>query len=35
MELKHSLFRMLDEVVPAGKILATNTSSISITGIAR
>jgi 3-hydroxybutyryl-CoA dehydrogenase len=33
-DLKHSLFRKLDEVVPAGKILATNTSSISITGIA-
>jgi 3-hydroxybutyryl-CoA dehydrogenase len=34
LDLKHSLFRKLDEVVPAGKILATNTSSISITGIA-
>ncbi|NNF84215.1 MAG: 3-hydroxybutyryl-CoA dehydrogenase [Deltaproteobacteria bacterium] len=33
-ELKHSLFRDLDEIVPAGKILATNTSSLSITGIA-
>jgi 3-hydroxybutyryl-CoA dehydrogenase len=33
-ELKHTLFRKLDEIVPAGKILATNTSSISITGIA-
>jgi 3-hydroxybutyryl-CoA dehydrogenase len=33
-DLKHTLFRKLDEVVPAGKILATNTSSISITGIA-
>lgn len=33
-ELKHSLFRKLDEIVPAGKILATNTSSLSITGIA-
>jgi len=33
-ELKLSLFRMLDEVVPAGRILATNTSSISITKIA-
>ncbi|HSL91634.1 MAG TPA: 3-hydroxybutyryl-CoA dehydrogenase [Candidatus Limnocylindrales bacterium] len=34
LDLKHSLFRKLDEVLPAGKILATNTSSISITGIA-
>jgi 3-hydroxybutyryl-CoA dehydrogenase len=34
VDLKHTLFRKLDEVVPAGKILATNTSSISITGIA-
>ncbi len=33
-ELKLSLFRKLDEVVPAGRILATNTSSISITKIA-
>jgi len=33
-ELKHSLFRKLDEIVPAGKILATNTSSLSITRIA-
>jgi len=33
-ELKHSLFRKLDEIVPTGKILATNTSSLSITGIA-
>ncbi|MBI5419124.1 MAG: 3-hydroxybutyryl-CoA dehydrogenase [Deltaproteobacteria bacterium] len=33
-ELKLALFRKLDEVVPAGRILATNTSSISITGIA-
>lgn len=33
-ELKLSLFRKLDEVVPAGRILATNTSSISITRIA-
>jgi 3-hydroxybutyryl-CoA dehydrogenase len=33
-DLKHTLFRKLDEVVPAGKVLATNTSSISITGIA-
>jgi 3-hydroxybutyryl-CoA dehydrogenase len=33
-ELKLSLFRILDEVVPPGRILATNTSSISITKIA-
>jgi 3-hydroxybutyryl-CoA dehydrogenase len=33
-DLKHSLFRKLDDAVPPGKILATNTSSISITGIA-
>ena len=33
-ELKLSLFRKLDEVVPAGGILASNTSSISITRIA-
>ena len=33
-ELKISLFRRLDEIVPHGKILATNTSSISITKIA-
>ena len=33
-DLKLSLFRVLDEVVPAGKVLATNTSSISITKIA-
>jgi 3-hydroxybutyryl-CoA dehydrogenase len=33
-ELKRSLFRTLDEVVPPGRILATNTSSISITRIA-
>ena len=33
-ELKISLFRTLDEVVPPGRILATNTSSISITRIA-
>lgn len=34
LDLKHELFRRLDDIVPAGKILATNTSSISITGIA-
>lgn len=33
IELKLALFRQLDEVVPAGRILATNTSSISITKI--
>jgi 3-hydroxybutyryl-CoA dehydrogenase len=33
-ELKLSLFRKLDEIVPAGRILATNTSSLSITRIA-
>ena len=33
-ELKLSLFRKLDEAVPAGRILATNTSSISVTKIA-
>ncbi len=33
-DLKLTIFRTLDEVVPAGRILATNTSSISITGIA-
>ncbi len=34
LDLKHALFRKLDDIVPAGMILATNTSSISITGIA-
>lgn len=33
-ELKHEVFRQLDEVVRKEAILATNTSSISITGIA-
>jgi 3-hydroxybutyryl-CoA dehydrogenase len=33
-ELKLSIFRKLDEIVPAGRVLATNTSSISITRIA-
>jgi 3-hydroxybutyryl-CoA dehydrogenase len=32
-DLKLSLFRQLDEIVPMGKILATNTSSLSITRI--
>jgi 3-hydroxybutyryl-CoA dehydrogenase len=33
-ELKYSLFRTLDEAAPDGAILASNTSSISITEIA-
>ncbi|HZD03467.1 MAG TPA: 3-hydroxybutyryl-CoA dehydrogenase, partial [Longimicrobiales bacterium] len=33
-ELKYDLFRHLDEAAPDGTILASNTSSISITGIA-
>ena len=33
-ELKYSLFRTLDEAAPEGAILASNTSSISITEIA-
>jgi len=33
-DLKNTIFRKLDETLPAGKILATNTSSISITAIA-
>lgn len=33
-EIKKSVFRTLDEVLPAGKILASNTSSISITKLA-
>lgn len=33
-EIKCSLFRELDQAVPEGRILATNTSSISITKIA-
>ena len=33
-ELKEKVFRTLDEVVPAGSILASNTSSISITKLA-
>ena len=33
-ELKHQIFRTLDSVADAGAILATNTSSISITEIA-
>jgi 3-hydroxybutyryl-CoA dehydrogenase len=34
VELKLSIFKQLDEAAPAGCILATNTSSISITQIA-
>lgn len=34
MDLKKAVFRTLDEVVPAGRILASNTSSISITKLA-
>ncbi len=33
-ELKLSIFRSLDRIVPPGRMLATNTSSISITKIA-
>jgi 3-hydroxybutyryl-CoA dehydrogenase len=33
-ELKKGIFKALDEIVPAGKILASNTSSISITKLA-
>lgn len=34
IDLKLKIFQQLDEVVPAGKILCSNTSSISITKIA-
>ncbi|MBA4070668.1 MAG: 3-hydroxybutyryl-CoA dehydrogenase [Gemmatimonas sp.] len=34
VELKHKLFADMDRLAPAGAILATNTSSISITDIA-
>ena len=34
MDLKKKIFQTLDEVVPAGKVLASNTSSISITRLA-
>jgi 3-hydroxybutyryl-CoA dehydrogenase len=34
LEMKKSVFRTLDEVVPAGRVLASNTSSISITKLA-
>ena len=33
-DLKKSLFQTLDEIVPSGSILASNTSSISITKLA-
>lgn len=33
-EIKKSVLRTLDDVVPAGKVLASNTSSISITKLA-
>jgi 3-hydroxybutyryl-CoA dehydrogenase len=33
-EMKRELFRQLEEVVPAGCILATNTSSLSVTELA-
>ena len=34
LELKRNLFRQLDEICPAGTVLATNTSSLSISRIA-
>ena len=34
LEIKKTLFRAIDEAAPAGAILASNTSSISITGLA-
>jgi 3-hydroxybutyryl-CoA dehydrogenase len=34
VELKHKIFADMDRLAPAGAILATNTSSISITDIA-
>ena len=34
LELKKTVFHALDEIVPPGKILASNTSSISITKLA-
>jgi len=34
MEIKKSIFKQMDEVLPAGAILATNTSSLPITEIA-
>ncbi len=34
MEIKKSIFRQMDEVLPQGAILATNTSSLPITEIA-
>ena len=35
MEVKRALFRQLEEIVSSDAILATNTSSLSITGIGR
>ena len=35
LDLKKKVFTTLDDVVPAGKVLATNTSSISITKLAK
>jgi 3-hydroxybutyryl-CoA dehydrogenase len=34
LDLKTALFQSLDEIVPAGRVLASNTSSISITKLA-
>ena len=34
LELKTKLFQTLDEIVPEGRVIATNTSSISITKLA-
>lgn len=34
LEVKRQLFRQLEEIVPAGCLLATNTSSLSVTAIA-
>jgi 3-hydroxybutyryl-CoA dehydrogenase len=34
LELKRTVFRTLDEVVPQGRVLASNTSSMSITKLA-
>ena len=34
LDLKRDIFRQLDEVAPAGAILASNTSELSVTAIA-
>jgi 3-hydroxybutyryl-CoA dehydrogenase len=34
LEIKKTIFQSLDEIVPVGKVLASNTSSISITKLA-